>query len=233
MILEPELRDQETGRIDEQIATVVDALEERDLVVINGDDRTWQVTDVVKRDLTEKDDDRLRGRAVRLEAGGRCSDTAALVCDQYRDHVEAGLHPLSSRNFVEEGRVYAVTSIDRLNLEPEWIVHRTEGTPAAYHLPDPQAAAVGDAEPACDARTATAGDPSYRFAERSLVEPHQDMCRDCARRFQPRDLSRLTCPNCGCTVGNGVLYGPCVDAVDAVAYDCPRCTFEGKLCYSE
>lgn len=229
MILEPELRDQETDTVDDEIAAVVDALEERALVVINDDDRTWRVTDIVDRDLSKKDDKRLQRRAVRLEASGDDPDTAALVCDQYPSRYEAGLHPLSSRNFVEEGRVYAVTSIDRLDLEPEWIVHRKEGTPDSYHLPDPQAAARGDALPACDAHKAARDEPEYRFAARSLVDVHQDICRDCARRFQPRDLPRLTCPSCGCTVGNGVVYGPRVDVLDTFTFNCPRCPFDDTI----
>ena len=229
MILEPELRDQETDTVTDEIATVVEGLEERDLVAINDDDRTWRVTDIVERDLSGKDDDRLQRRAIRLKTSGGDSDTAALVCDKYPTRCEIGLHPLSSRNFVEEGRVYAGTSIDCLNLDPEWIVHRKEGTPASYHLPDPQAAAHGDALPACDAHAAARDDPEYRFVARTLVDAHQDICRDCARRFQPRDLPRLTCPDCGCTIGNGVLYGPCVSAVKTLSYDCPNCTFEGTI----
>lgn len=221
-----------TYAVGSELASVIEEVGCEDLVLVNGTSRTWEVTDVVAHDLTDDpSDDRTAKRTLRLEhtqsAGTR---VFGLVFEAYADGYEARLHVLDTPHSYEEDAVYAVDSVERLETVVPWVVLR--GSADTYHFPDPVAAARGEAAPACGGPQGTdPEDVEHRFARIEAVYPAKRVCRNCAHRHQPRNVSKVSCPECGRVIGTGVLHGRGVDAVSGLAIECPSrsCDYEGVV----
>ena len=122
----------------------IQAIDTGDVLVVNDDTRTWDVTDVVDRDIKDPTDDRESKRVLRLNTR---SAVFGLELVRYPDRYEASLHALDSPDWTEDGRVFDVDDVEVLTQRVPWVV--VSGGPAdKYHFPDPQAAAYGEAAPA-------------------------------------------------------------------------------------
>ncbi|GAB3678956.1 hypothetical protein [Halopiger thermotolerans] len=213
-----------------ELADTVTGIDENDLLIVNGDSRTWEVTDIVDRKFDDQDDDRESKRAIRLTTRGRSDEpnaVFALVLVTYPDRYHCRLHVLRTPNWYEENETYPVESVRVLDMEPTWtVVHSSS---KVFHLPDPRAAGRGEAHPACHGSPNTAEDADYRFAQHYTVRSSCRPCMDCARRYQPVNVSRITCPDCDRGIAGGVLLGTNVSALEGVELACPNrnCQFEG------
>ncbi|MDS0280364.1 hypothetical protein NDI85_21495 [Halomicroarcula sp. S1AR25-4] len=74
---------------DPALVETIHAIEEGDVLVVNGDTRTWDVTDVVERTIEDPTDAREAKRVLRLNSR---SAVFGLELVSYRDHYEAALH---------------------------------------------------------------------------------------------------------------------------------------------
>jgi len=71
------------------------------VLVVNGDTRTWGVTDVVERAIDDPTDARESKRVLRLNSK---SSVFGLELVSYGDHHETSLHALESPDWTEDGR---------------------------------------------------------------------------------------------------------------------------------
>ncbi|WP_276259912.1 hypothetical protein [Haloglomus litoreum] len=213
------------------LAETLTGLTADDLVVINGDRRTWAVQEVVEQDLQHTPDARQHKHAVRVRTSGQGDATACgLLLETYADRQEAGVHVLEAANWYEADRRYALESLEELVTQVPWVVCRTTGSSDVYHFPEPVAAARGEAQPACGGCNGTT-DVEYRIVRVNAVYPAKRACMDCARRHRPRELEPVSCPDCGRAIGVGLLQGPRVDAVSGVTVQCSAedCSFAGEV----
>jgi hypothetical protein len=216
------------------LAETLTTLTADDLVVINGDRRTWAVQEVVEQDLQHTPDARQHKHAVRVRTSGPGDATACgLLLETYPDRQEAGVHVLEAANWYEAGKRYALNSLEQLVTQVPWVVCRATGSSDVYHFPEPMAAARGEARPACGGCNG-ATDIEYRIVRVNAVYPAKRACMDCARRHRPRELEPVSCPDCGRAIGAGLLQGPRVDAVAGVTVRCPgqECSFAGEVSLS-
>ena len=132
---------------DPALVETIQAIEEGDVLVVNGDTRTWDVTDVVERAIDNPTDARESKRVLRLNSR---SSVFGLELVSYGKHYETSLHALEPPDWTEDGRVLDVDDTEILNQRVPWVVV-SGGKAEKYHFPDPQAAAHGEAEPACGA----------------------------------------------------------------------------------
>jgi len=210
-----------TKQLRQDLVTTIEAIEEGDLLVINDDTRTWEVTDVVERSVDDPSDARVGKRVLRLAV-----DTAVfgLELEEYPQHHEASLHVLETDDCLEADRVYDVESIEILDQQVPWVVV-TSGTDT-YHFPDPYAAAYGEAEPACGG---SHQDSEYRITRINTIVPRYRGCKSCIRHAKPVTLQPVRCPDCDKTVCHGLFQRFDAAAVDGIAITCQRtnCEFEG------
>lgn len=204
---------------DSSLVATIEAVEEGDLLVVNGDARTWDVTDVVDRRIEEPDDERLSKRVLRLS-----SDTATFGLElvEYPGCHEATLHVLETDDWVEAEQTYDVQDVEILDQQVPWVVV-TGSAANTYHIPDAHAAAYGEARPACGAGT---DDSDYRITRLSAVYPAYSGCKSCLRYAKPTTLESVECPDCEKVVCRGVLQDVTIVAVDGLAITCERCGFD-------
>jgi len=230
--------DGDTATVPLGVVNTIEALEEEDLVVVNDDTRTWEVTDIVDREFGS-DDDRVSKRAVRMRnptGHGEEPNVFALILEEYPNGYEAGFHVLSSTNWYEEDRIYRVESVTVLETLIPWVVVRLGAATDTYHFPDPWFAARGEAAPACGGQPGEdVAEVDHRLVRVNVVYPAKRACMDCARRHRPREVPKLNCPECGHGIGLGLLHGKSVTAVEGVAIECPGrdCDFEGVVDLAE
>jgi hypothetical protein len=136
------LEDDDTAPIDLDIAETIEEVESGDLVLVNDDTRTWEVTTVAVRDLTKQaKDERLSKRGVRPQSqSGNSQTTVALILETYPEEYRAACHVLETDRWYAEDQVFEVESVERLETVIPWIVVRA-GSIDTYHFPDPLAAA--------------------------------------------------------------------------------------------
>lgn len=216
------------GNVGSDVAQAIEDIQEENLVIVNDDTRTWEVTETVTKQYGA-DDDRESKRVVRLESG--TEDVFALVLEEYPDHrYHAQLHVLETKNWYEEGQVYDVESVEILDTIIPWPVVRRSGGSDVFHRPDPFTAAYGEAMPACEG--AHIGEPDdYRFVGIQKIYPAKRPCMDCFRRRVPREVERINCPECGRLIGSGLFHGNGVNGIEGVQIDCPdrKCEFNGVV----
>lgn len=210
------------------LVETITAIEEGDLVVINDFARTWEVTDVVDRELADDPADARRSkRAVRLVAEtGSIRSVFALTLEAYPDRYETALHVLATPYWYEEDREFAVEAVEILETDFSWVVADCSNGSAVFHVPDPVAAAVGEAAPICAPDGVDETD--YRFVRRHAVRPARRACKDCARGHQPV-AADLACPECDHRLGRSVVQGVARTAVQEIVITCPACGFTGPL----
>ena len=230
------VEDAETSPVSVDLVPTIQEISQDDLVLVNDDTRTWEVTDVVDREIGGKDP-RLSKRAIRMEnPRGKETNVFALVLEEYPDGYESGIHVLETTNWYEENKVYEVESVEILDTLIPWVAVRNSEKSIVYHFPDPFFAARGEAAPACGGQQGeevTEGD--YRIARVNAVYPAKRPCMDCARRHQPREVSKVYCPECGFGIGRGMLHGERVKAIEGVYIECAgrECDFEGVVSLAE
>ncbi|EMA14879.1 hypothetical protein C435_15302 [Haloarcula marismortui ATCC 33799] len=140
----------------------------------------------------------------------------------YPDRYTASLHVLATGDWTEEGQVFDVHDVEILTQQVPWVV--VTGGADRYHFPDPQAAAFGEARPACGGGNHGA---TYRVVRSSTVIPTYSGCKDCLRHEKPVSLESVTCPSCSKAICHGTVQGGAVGAVDGLSITCPRCGFDG------
>lgn len=208
--------------VDPAMVETLQAIETGDVLVVNGDTRTWEVTDVVERAIDDPTDARESKRVLRL-----CTKSAVFGLElvSYPDRYEASLHVLESPDWTEDGQVFDVDEIEVLTQRVPWVV--VSGGPAdKYHFPDPQAAAYGEAAPACGAGNQGS---TYRITRCNAVVPAYSGCKDCLRHAKPVALQPVQCPDCAKVICQGVLQRVEPAAIDGLSITCPRCGFEGTV----
>ena len=104
--------------VDEEIVSTIEAIEEGDLLVINDDARTWDVTDVVDRPIEDPADERVHKRVCRLNSRTAVS---GLELEEYPDCHEATLHVLETSDWAERDRTYSVETVEVLDQEVPWV----------------------------------------------------------------------------------------------------------------
>lgn len=215
------------------LADAVREIREDDIVVINNGFRTWIATDVVEHSYRGNDDEpRDWKRSIRFQSSNNYDENEnvwALLFESYPDHYEHALHVLKSSFWYEEDETLPVTSIEVLDMAPDWVVVQRSGSADKYHWPDPTAASRGEAFPACDVVESTQTEPDYRIVQTKILKGSKSACRDCARRYRPHELPVLYCPECGRNLASGVLQGKNVYAVESVRIDCPGCDYAGDV----
>lgn len=214
--------DSADGTVDGELVQTIEAVDEGDFLVLNGDSRTWEVTDVVDRPIEEPADDRLSKRVLRLASQYA---TFGLELVEYPDCHEATLHVLESNDWAEADQTYAVDDVQVLDQQVPWVV---VGNASTYHFPDPHAAAYGEAAPACRVGDA---DDSFRITRISTVYPAYSGCRDCLRHAKPVELQPVHCPKCNKAICHGLFQEVEFAAVDGLSITCPRerCDFDGVV----
>jgi len=142
----------------------------------------------------------------------------------YPARYTASLHVLATEDWTEDGRVFEVHDVEILTQDVPWVV--VTGGADRYHFPDPQAAAFGEARPACGG-----GNPgaSYRIVRSTTVRPTYSGCKDCLRYEKPVALESVTCPSCSKAICHGILQDSAMGAVDGLSITCPHCDFEGVV----
>ncbi|MFC7076095.1 hypothetical protein [Haloarcula halophila] len=213
-----------TDSCDPELVATIQDVTEGDILVVNDDHRTWEVTDVVERPIDDPTDDRQHKIVLRLTSG---QSVFGLELTDYGDCHEATLHVLETSDWTEGNHTEAVHSVEVLTQQVPWVVvSRTEGQ--VYHFPDPEAAAYGEAAPACGAGN---GDSEFRIARITAVVPMYGGCKECLREARPVTLETVRCPSCERPLCTGILRGGGVDAVEGLAITCPdqTCGFEGVV----
>lgn len=159
----------------EAIAETIKNLHETDLIVINGDTRTYHVTDVVEQ--VGDDGDAFTNRyVIRLE-WHRGDGRLALVLEE-RTKAKIEVHVLQDDRLPGEGGTYDVEAVEIIPTNLEWVIHYRGRN--HYHRPDPEAAARGQAEPFCG-MGAEGIEPKFR--RRGNLHPGQEACAHCFRDF--------------------------------------------------
>ena len=205
--------------VEPSLVDTIQNIEDGDVLVVNGDSRTWDVTDVVDRAIEDPNDARESKRVCRLSCG---ESVFGLELVAYPDRYTASLHVLATEDWTEDGQVFDVHDVERLTQQVPWVV--VTGGGDTYHFPDPQAAAFGEAQPACGGGNHGA---SYRIARSNTVRPTYSGCKDCLRHQKPVALKSVTCPSCSKSICHGILQGGAVGAVDGLSITCPGCGFDG------
>ncbi|WP_324666084.1 hypothetical protein [Haloarcula sediminis] len=100
--------DDPDGTVDGELVQTIEAVEEGDFLVLNGDSRTWEVTDVVDRPIEEPADDRQSKRVLRLASRYA---TFGLELVEYLDCHEATIHVLETNDRYEADQTYAVDAV--------------------------------------------------------------------------------------------------------------------------
>ncbi|NLV08307.1 hypothetical protein GOC83_19505 [Haloarcula rubripromontorii] len=203
------------------VETIQD-IEAGDLLVVNGDTRTWDVTDVVERAIEDPTDDRESKRVLRLNSR---SAVFGLELVRYPDHHEVSLYALESPDWTEDGRVFDVDDVEVLDQRVPWVVV-SGGKAEKYHFPDPQAAAYGEAAPACGAGNQGS---TYRITRCNAVVPAYSGCKDCLRHAKPVTLQAVRCPDCRKHICQGVLQRVEAAAIDGLSITCPQCGFDSVV----
>lgn len=214
-----------------EVSETVSGLAEDDLVIVNEDGRTWEVTDVVDQDL-DADDSREGKRVVRLEASQQ-QFVWGLVFEQYPDHAECHIHVLETEYWYEADKVYPVEQIRVLDTHIPWVVTKRGGTDV-YHRPDPLSMADGEAHPVCNLPRDPENDYDYNIQPFQNVYPAKRACMECFRRNRPR-RGKAVCPECGHRVAGVVVQGSAPAAITAVTVTCPAesCDYEGVVSLAE
>jgi hypothetical protein len=207
---------------DPALVETIQGIEEDDVLVVNGDSRTWDVTDVVERPIDDPTDARESKRVLRLTCR---SAVFGLELVEYPTRHEVSLHVLETEQWVEEGQVFDVDDVEVLTQEIPWVVV-SGGTADKYHFPDSRAAAYGEAKPACGAGN---GEGEYRIARINAVYPAYDGCKLCLRHSKPVELSMVHCPQCEKSICQGVLQEVEQTAIDGLSITCPGCGFDGVV----
>jgi len=210
--------DTDTRATPAQVETIEDLVED-DILVVNGDTRTWEVTDVVDRSIDTADDAREHKRVCRLACEGA---TLGLELVRYPDHHEAQLHVLETNEWTERDRTVPLASIKVLDRTIPWVV--VSSGSQVYHFPEPEAAGFGEAAPACGGGTSPA---EYRLTRINTVYPAYDACKNCVRHAKPVRLTPVTCPDCEKFICEGVFQRLAAGAVEGLVIACPRCGFDG------
>ncbi|WP_336339501.1 hypothetical protein [Haloarcula brevis] len=205
---------------DPALVETLQGIEEGDVLVVNDDTRTWDVTDVVERTIDDPADARESKRVLRLNSR---SSVFGLKLVSYGEHYETSLHALESPDWTEDGQAFDVDEIEVLNQRVPWVVV-SGGKAKKYHFPDPQAAAYGEAEPACGAGNQGS---TYRITRCNSVVPAYSGCKDCLRHAKPVALQSVECPACSKFICQGVLQRVESAAIEGLSISCPRCGFEG------
>lgn len=219
--------------IEPAVADTIREIEADDVVVVNEDGRTWLVTDAIEASLADDSTDRVSKWAVRLQSKRSQEPgaaTIALVLVEYPDHEEGVVHVLDPAKRLERDATYRVDRVEVLDPEPSWVVVQRAGHSSVFHLPAPEAAATGEALPACGGQPGENDPSEYRVVARRAV-PGLQVCRDCARRQRPRELDTVTCPACGRNIVSGLLQGPRPSGVDGLELECPEsdCSYHGTV----
>jgi len=214
--------DSPDATVDGEIVQTIEAVEEGDFLVLNVDSRTWEVTDVVDRPIEDPAYDRQSKRVLRLASRYA---TFGLELVEYPDCHEATIHVLETNDCFEGDQTYPVDTVQVLDQQVPWVV---VGNGSTYHFPDPQAAAYGEAEPACGVGDE---DDSFRITRINTVYPAYSGCRDCLRHAKPIEIPRVHCPKCNKAICHGMFQEVELAAVDGLSITCPRerCDFDGVV----
>ncbi|EMA09749.1 hypothetical protein G9463_10120 [Haloarcula sp. JP-Z28] len=207
--------------VEPSLVDTIKNIEEGDLLVVNGTSRTWDVTDVANRTIEGPNDARESKRVCRLSCG---ESVLGLELVAYPDHYTASLHAPAVEDWTEESQSFDVHDVTILSQDIPWVV--VTGGADKYHFPDPQAAAFGEARPACGGGNQSA---TYRIVRSNTVRPTYAGCKDCLRREKPVALDHVTCPSCSRSICHGILRGSAVGAVDGLSITCPHCDFDGVI----
>lgn len=204
--------------VDDKLAATIEAIEEGDPLVINGDSRTWDLTYVVDRPIEDPVDERVHKRVCRLNSKNA---DFGLELVEHPDCHEATLHVLETTDWAEADQTYAVDDFEVLDQQVPWVV--VGNSTSTYHFPDPHAAAYGGAAPACGAGDE---DTDYRITRISTVYPAYRGCKDCVRHTKPVEL-QPDCPECRKAICHGMLQEVELAAIDGLSTTYPRCEFDG------
>jgi len=210
-----------SGHLDPELVDTITAITEGDLLLVNDDTRTWEVTDVSEQSLEAATDSRQSKRVCRLSTR---KAVFAIELVEFADHHEATFQPLETPRWAEANSTYDVTNVEILEQQVPWVVV-TSGA-GKYHFPDPQAAAFGEAAPVCGGGNQ---DAEYRIARISAVVPAYSGCKNCVRHEKPVELDVVACPECQRTICSGVLQGVDSATVDGLSIVCPECGFDGVV----
>jgi len=175
--------DSTDGAVDGELVQAIEAVDEGDFLILNGDSRTWEVTDVVDRFIEDPADDGLSKRVLRLTS---TSATFGLELVEYPDCHEATIHVLETNDCYEADQTFAVDAVQVLDQQVPWVV---VGNTSTYHFPDPHAAAYGEAAPACGVGDA---DDSFRITRISTVYPPTPAVGTVCATLSPSNCSRST-----------------------------------------
>lgn len=118
--------DPDAGVDDELVHTI----EEDDILVVNGNSQTWDVTDVVKRSIDDPADERLHKRVCRLHSQ---EAVFGLLLVEYPDCHEATLHVLETNEWTEQDQTYPVQDANPLSGRITTLVRllsSTDGSPS-------------------------------------------------------------------------------------------------------
>jgi len=105
--------------VEPSLVDTIQNIEEGDVLVVNGDSRTWDVTDVVDRSIEDPNDARESKRVCRLPCG---ASVFGLELVAYPDRYTASLHVLATEDWTEDGRVFEVHDIEILTQQVPWVV---------------------------------------------------------------------------------------------------------------
>jgi hypothetical protein len=94
--------------VDPALVETIQNIEDGDVLVVNGDSRTWDVTDVVDRPIEDPNDARESKRVCRLSCGG---SVFGLELVTYPDRHTASLHVLATEDWTEDVRVFEVHDV--------------------------------------------------------------------------------------------------------------------------
>ncbi|MDS0280363.1 hypothetical protein NDI85_21490 [Halomicroarcula sp. S1AR25-4] len=121
--------------------------------------------------------------------------------------------------------MFDVDDVEVLNQQVPWVVV-SGGMADKYHFPDPQAAAYGEAKPACGAGNHGS---TYCITRCSAVVPAYSGCKECLREAKSVRLQPVTCPDCSKFICQGILQRVEPAAIDGLSITCPRCGFDGVV----
>lgn len=137
--------------VDPELVDTITAITEGDLLLVNDDTRTWEVTAVSEQSLEDVTDSRQSTRVCRLSTR---KAVFAIELVEFADHHEATLQPVETTRWAEANSTYDVTNVEILDQQVPWVVV-TSGA-GKYHFPDhrqlhsarqPQSVAAGTRMP--------------------------------------------------------------------------------------